>query len=481
MAQSEGGRGFDRSYKRGAVMGLTVAEAFILLSFCLLLLFTWWQIDTEKRSLIAADAIAEMTPDEKAAIVSGLSDGTFALATELRKAGVDASDPQVAQDLKDYARFMREEDFRRLMEASIKLDPQTRLSLADTIKVTEEVALRAAMAEMRSGDSAAERVAEKLAASAERQSEMVDILNARLGDQIRGAGGSIDSDGTITLPQSVLFDVGQDQIRQPGFLREFCGSWIMALRASGLDLSDLKIEGHASSEGRPGQDAELAYLYNLDLSQRRAKNALHDCLRGVADPAAKDWASERLAAIGYSSARLIVNPDGTENRDASRRVMFSVSVNQEALLEDIKQDVGEGETIMQASGPARVVDGDTVEIDGTRFRISGIDAPERGQPCTNSEGLTFDCGEVARRGLETTIGGQVVACTAATVDHYGRPVATCEVGGSDLGKAMVVQGLAVPFKEYSEAYVADGEVAKSASTGLWNTSFDMPWDYRAAN
>lgn len=46
----ESGRGFDRSYKRGAVMGLTVAEAFILLAFCLMLLFTWWQLDTERRS-----------------------------------------------------------------------------------------------------------------------------------------------------------------------------------------------------------------------------------------------------------------------------------------------------------------------------------------------------------------------------------------------------------------------------------------------
>mgnify|MGYP001611819741 FL=1 len=47
-------RGFDRNYKRGAVMGLTVAEAFILLAFCLLLLFSWWQVETERKSLIAA-------------------------------------------------------------------------------------------------------------------------------------------------------------------------------------------------------------------------------------------------------------------------------------------------------------------------------------------------------------------------------------------------------------------------------------------
>ena len=474
MAQTEGGRGFDRSYKRGAVMGLTVAEAFILLAFCLLLLFTWWQIDTEKRSLVAADAIAQMTPEQKAELIASLSNGSLAIATELRKAGLDARDPQV----KDYARFMREEDFRRLMEASVKLAPQTRLSLANAVEVTDEVALRAALEQFKPSDSMAERVAGRLAASAAMQREMVDLLNDALGQQIRAAGGSIDGQGTITLPQSVLFDVGQDRIRSPDFLRDFCGSWVAALRASGLDLSDLKIEGHASSEGRPGQDSEGAYLYNLDLSQRRARNALNYCLSGVADPTARDWASERLAAIGYSSARLIINPDGTENREASRRVMFSVSVNQQALIDDIKQDVGETKILMQATGSARVIDGDTIEVQGTRYRLLGIDAPERGQPCTNAEGKSFDCGEVARRGLETIIGGRDVTCAADTIDIYKRPVAICSSDGTDLGKSLVVQGLAVPFEKYSTLYVADGMAAKSANTGLWNTKFEMPWEYR---
>lgn len=479
MAQTEGGRGFDRSYKRGAVMGLTVAEAFILLAFCLLLLFTWWQIDTEKRSLLAADALADMTPAQKAELVAGLSDGTFALASELRKAGVDPSNLQVVQDLKDYARFMREEDFKRLMEASVKLDPATRLSLADAVEVTDEAALRAALAEVKPGETATEKVASHLARNAASQSEMVDLLNSRLGEKIRSAGGSIDGQGTITLPQSVLFDVGADRIRDPAFLRDFCHSWVGALQDSGLDLSDLKIEGHASSEGRPGQDANTAYLYNLDLSQRRAKNALDSCLGGV-DAQTRDWASARLAAIGYSSARLIMNPDGSENREASRRVMFSVNVDQQGLIDDIAQDVGTT-AAMEAKGPARVIDGDKIEIDGTRFRISGIDAPERGQNCTNAEGQTFDCGEVARRGLEAAIGGREVSCKAETIDHYGRPVAACAAGGIDLGKTMVVQGLALPYVEYSSDYVPDGAAAKLAGTGLWNTTFEAPWDYRKAH
>ncbi len=87
-------RGMDRSYNRGAVMGLTVAEAFILLAFCLLLLFTWWQVETEEKSLMAAEQIGNLTDAEKEQIIAGLSDGTFELAQALREAGLGSTQPQ---------------------------------------------------------------------------------------------------------------------------------------------------------------------------------------------------------------------------------------------------------------------------------------------------------------------------------------------------------------------------------------------------
>jgi len=37
----------DRGYRRGAIMGLTVAEAFILIAFLLLLLFAFWQNEAQ--------------------------------------------------------------------------------------------------------------------------------------------------------------------------------------------------------------------------------------------------------------------------------------------------------------------------------------------------------------------------------------------------------------------------------------------------
>jgi endonuclease YncB( thermonuclease family) len=477
----DGGRGFDRSYKRGAVMGLTVAEAFILLSFCLLLLFTWWQVDTERRSLLAADRIAELTPEQKEAIIKGLSDGTFDLATALRKAGTDLNSPDAIERVAEYSRFMREEDFKRLMDAVVNLSPETRLSLAEVVEVSDEAMLRSALAQAQTGDSTADTIAARLEGAAQQEGALVGLLEQRLGDTIRAAGGSIDARGTITLPQAVLFDVGQQQVKNPQFLIELCSTWLAALRESELELSDLKIEGHASSEGAVGQSPEQAYLYNLDLSQRRAQSALGLCLGGVEDPEVREWARQHLAAIGYSSARLIHNPDGSEDREASRRVMFSVGLNQKGLIEEIKRDVASddvGQVVMSAIGPARVIDGDTIEIHGTSFRLSGIDAPEMGQPCVSSEGVSFDCGEVARRGLAEIVAGREVLCTAETIDLYRHPVAVCLADGADLAEAMVVNGYAMPSEEYSDAYLAQGVVAKASKIGIWSTVFDKPWEYR---
>lgn len=469
------GSAFDRSYRRGAVLGLTVAEAFILLAFCLLLLFTWWQVDTEERSILVADKVAALTPAEKRAVVESLGDGTFELARELRAAGIGPGSLPPPDQIDAYARFMRDEDMRRLVEAVIALDPETRLTLEEAVKVTPDAALRAALADLAKDESGTTEIARRLEAAAQTQDRLVSLLDRRLGDSIRAAGGRIDSRGMISLPEAVLFESGEASVRNADFLRGFCADWLATLRESGLPLSDLRIEGHSSSEWKDAP-AAAAYAKNLELSQARARAAVMLCLDGVGVGTTHDWARDHLAAIGYSSARLIYRPDGSEDATASRRVNFSVSLNQEPLLDDIKRSVAP--TVLSATGPARVIDGDTIEIAGTVFRLGGIDAPERGQPCVNAAGTAFDCGEVARRGLDGFIAGREVSCDATTIDLYNRPVATCRTDGQDLAGRMVNEGLAVAFTRYSDAYVAADRSARDARVGLWNTVFDMPWDYR---
>jgi outer membrane protein OmpA-like peptidoglycan-associated protein len=334
MREPGAARGFDRNYKRGAVMGLTVAEAFILLAFCLLLLFSWWQVETERKSLVAADEIAHLTDAQKAEIVAGLSDGTFQMANTLRhemtRAGLPVAGPEAVADAKAFSRFMSEQDLKRLMQGAAELPPETRLRLADTVEVGDARRLAQAMDRIEAEtpvEDPTQRISQRLAQADAAERQLVETLQDRLGGTIRAAGGSIGADGAISLPQSVLFEVNDDKVKNPAFLRDFCAPWLQTLRQSGVDISELKIEGHASSEGPPGASPERAYLYNLDLSQRRAQNARRVCLNADENAPVQAWARDHLTAVGYSSNRLIRDPDGAENRDASRRVMFSAAVD----------------------------------------------------------------------------------------------------------------------------------------------------------
>ena len=58
------------------------------------------------------------------------------------------------------------------------------------------------------------------------------------------------------------------------------------------------------------------------------------------------------------------------------------------------------------SGPAEVVDGDTLAIQGerTRIRLYGVDAPEGQQTCEDAAGKRYLCGSRASEALAALIG-----------------------------------------------------------------------------
>lgn len=137
----------------------------------------------------------------------------------------------------------------------------------------------------------------------------------------------------------------------------------------------------------------------------------------------------------------------------------------------------QGEPAVQ--GLARVLDGDTIDIAGTRIRLEGIDAPEGGQDCARAGGGTWRCGQAASVELQRLIGRAVVRCESHGTDRYGRMLGICFVGATDINAEMVRRGFAWAFAKYSRAYVAEEADARARNLGIWQAPTTTAWDHRA--
>src|SRR5690606_25654366 len=105
----------------------------------------------------------------------------------------------------------------------------------------------------------------------------------------------------------------------------------------------------------------------------------------------------------------------------------------------------------QLEGRAQAVDGDTLRLGSTRIRLTGLDAVELEQDCTDKAGKDWACGTAARAFLADAVGKGSTTCRSEGRDRYGRTLARCTVGGADLGDAIVRAGWAVAELDYGLA------------------------------
>jgi endonuclease YncB( thermonuclease family) len=132
----------------------------------------------------------------------------------------------------------------------------------------------------------------------------------------------------------------------------------------------------------------------------------------------------------------------------------------------------------QIIGVASVIDGDTIEIHGTRFRLEGIDAPESDQMCTRGS-AGWACGRESAMALADFIGRSSVTCQVVGQDKYRRSLDLCRVHQRDVGDFMVREGWAIAYRKYSPAYIEAEQEAQERKRNLWSGQFEAPWDNRA--
>lgn len=123
----------------------------------------------------------------------------------------------------------------------------------------------------------------------------------------------------------------------------------------------------------------------------------------------------------------------------------------------------------------RVIDADTVDVDGVRFRLHGIDAPEARQTC-RAWGRTWDCGAAATEALMSRAEG--MSCAGSGTDAFGRTIGICSAGGVDLNAWLVANGWALAYRQFSGDYVDEEDRARSNRRGIHRGAFVEPWDWR---
>ena len=130
----------------------------------------------------------------------------------------------------------------------------------------------------------------------------------------------------------------------------------------------------------------------------------------------------------------------------------------------------------------RIIDGDTIELNGEKIRFSGIDTPELKQTCIKTEDGIYwlvHCGKFVREILVKKIGNNTLNCEReAEKDFFGRTLGECFVNGESLSKFLVRNGYGFAYIKYSKKYVEDEKHAKNNNLGLWAMEFKFPWDFR---
>ena len=130
------------------------------------------------------------------------------------------------------------------------------------------------------------------------------------------------------------------------------------------------------------------------------------------------------------------------------------------------------------SGTATVVDAGTLQIQGKKVRLNGIEGPNDDQVCLR-DAKPWKCGEAAATALNQHVGGKTVTCEAVTGPDGSNAGANCSIDGGSLNALLVREGWAMDLPAESKGAYADAEKeAKKARRGVWATDKDNPEEVR---
>lgn len=228
----------------------------------------------------------------------------------------------------------------RLLDPKVTEQEETHwLSVSDLMAGLMMVFLFIAIALMRNAFLERDKIREVAVAYQENQVAIYDALMAEFSEDLPRWDAVIDSDSLTFTFQSpdVLFAQGKiDLSRQyRELLAEFFPRYMQVLGRFTESINEVRIEGHTSSVWNSQTNSTEAYFLNMELSQGRTRSVLAYVYDLPAVAGYQDWIKRHFAAVGLSSSRPVLDGQGQENGERSRRVTFRVITNAEIQMKKI--------------------------------------------------------------------------------------------------------------------------------------------------
>ena len=165
------------------------------------------------------------------------------------------------------------------------------------------------------------------------RTELIEALKDEFGNSdLRVAVD--EKTGAITFDASILFDYNKSTLTASGkeFLAEFLPRYADVLLSPKYRdyISEILIEGHTDTEGN--------YLFNMELSQKRALSVAEYCLGDNSDiltPGQLEDLRSVISATGRSYSNPVYDENGQVDMEASRRVEFLFRLKDEEMIREM--------------------------------------------------------------------------------------------------------------------------------------------------
>ncbi|MDD1793155.1 OmpA family protein [Enterovibrio sp. ZSDZ42] len=216
------------------------------------------------------------------------------------------------------------------------------MSVSDLMAGLMMVFLFISVALMRDAMNERDKIKE-VAVTYEKTQEAIYLALVReFSEDLEKWGAEIDRNSlslNFTAPD-VLFANGKSDLTNTFelILSDFFPRYLEVLNEYKPSIQEIKIEGHTSSRWNHDSTDYEAYFNNMNLSQSRTRAVLGYVMNldlVIKDPFTYSWVKQYVAAVGYSSSKVLKNKHGVELAQRSRRVSFRVITNAEEQIRKI--------------------------------------------------------------------------------------------------------------------------------------------------